>query len=105
MRTWSRVRPQSSGKGSSRSTYWVRKTPAEPGAPTTTSAWRAIFARTSYEAKKTAHTGPIVRPARLAAGRRPGVHFAVPGELDHATGLAEATSRTRKGRPVPAPTR
>jgi hypothetical protein len=45
----------------------------------------------------------IVRPAHLAGLRGPGVHCSVPGELDHATGPAEATIDNPKGHTGPRP--
>ena len=42
-------------------------------------------------------------PAYLAAIGDPAVHYAVPGELDHATGLAEATIENPKGPTSPRP--
>src|SRR5438105_15022817 len=102
MRTCSSVRPPSSGSGSGRSRCWVWKTPAEPGAPTTMSSRRAICDK-SYGPTNTAHSCWIVWPAYLASLRCPGVHCSVPGELDHATGPAEATLDNPKGHTGPRP--
>jgi len=47
--------------------------------------------------------GRIERPAGLAKPLRPDVHSPVPGELDHATGPAEATIDNPKGHTGPRP--
>ncbi len=55
---------------------------------------------------KSAQTGPKCAAGSGCRASSGDIVFALPGELDHATGSVEATvSRTRKGRPVPAPTR
>jgi hypothetical protein len=47
--------------------------------------------------------GHIERPACLARLDCPGIHSPLPGELDHATGLVEATIENPKGQTSPRP--
>src|SRR5437868_6732747 len=102
MRTRSSFRPQSSCSGAGKSRYWVRKTPAEPGAPTTTSCLRAI-AWNHTGAIKTAHTDLFWAAGSVVMAPEDGVPYGVPGELDHATGPEEATVQNPKGPTGPRP--